>query len=103
MNEAQVRAHQMEEELARLGLNERMIAALMDATEGLRVRNTTYRSATLVSEAVASRDLAQLASAGLLIARGEKRGRYYSSGAWLERLREKTAQPIVTTDPFAQE
>lgn len=103
MNETQVRAHLMEEELSRHNLNDRMIAALMDAVDGLRVRNTTYRSATQVSEAVASRDLSQLAAAGLLIAQGEKRGRFYTSGAWLNQLRERTVVPIVTTDPFAQE
>jgi Fic family protein len=103
MKEAQLRAHLFEEELARLRLNDRMIAALMDAVEGLRVRNTTYRSATLLSEAAASRDLAQLASAGLLVAQGEKRGRYYTAGLWLSRIREQTAQVPTVTDPFEQE
>jgi Fic family protein len=103
MKEAQLRAHLFEEELERLQLNERMIAALMDAIEGLRVRNTTYRSATQLSEAAASRDLAQLASAGLLVARGEKRGRFYTAGEWLSRIRDQTAQAPAVTDPFEQE
>jgi Fic family protein len=103
MKEAQLRAHLIEEELERRHMNERMIAALMDAAGGFRVRNTTYRSATQVNEAVASRDLSQLATAGLLVAQGEKRGRFYTAGEWLTRIRDQTAQPPVVADPFEQE
>ncbi|EQD60650.1 filamentation induced by cAMP protein Fic, partial [mine drainage metagenome] len=60
----------LEEEVKRRGLNERTVAALLDAAYGYRVRNTSYRKAVDVSDAVSSRDLGALANAGLLVAHG---------------------------------
>ncbi len=89
-----------ESEIKKRGLQERMILALHDAAFGFRVRNTTYRKAAEVSDAVASRDLGQLAAAGLLTALGEKRGRYYVAGEWLNRLRAETRLTRIASDPF---
>ena len=58
------------QEIERRGLQERLTAALLDAAYGYRVRNTTYRKATGVSEGVASRDFAALVSAGFWSRRG---------------------------------
>jgi hypothetical protein len=77
--------------------------ALHDAAFGYRVRNTTYRKAADVSDAVASRDLAQLVAAGLLIAHGEKRGRFYMAGDWLHKVRAETRLTKVASDPFTGE
>jgi hypothetical protein len=85
------------------GLQERMILALHDAAFGYRVRNTTYRKAAEVSDAVASRDLGQLVAAGFLVAQGEKRGRIYVAGEWLKKLRADTRMLKVSSNPFTGE
>jgi len=90
----------LEAEVQRLGLHERTIAALLDAAYGYRVRNATYRKAADVSEAVAGRDLGALAGAGLLTTQGEKRGRYYLAGDWVQQQRAQTDLPTIQTDPF---
>jgi len=85
------------------GLHERTTAALLDAAYGYRVRNTSYRKAVEVSDGVASRDLATLVTSGLLVARGEKRGRYYEASDALKQLRSVHDLPRVQTDPFSGE
>jgi Fic family protein len=94
---------ELEAEITRRGLLERMVLALHDAAFGYRVRNTTYRKAADVSDAVASRDLAQLVAAGLLVAQGEKRGRFYVAGEWLHKVRAETRLTKVASDPFTGE
>ena len=87
-------------------LPERLIPLLFNVALGLRGRNATYRAAAEVdlTEATASRDLRAAAEAGLLIAHGERRGRYYTAS---ERLRKALAgiregRPAEDdTDPFA--
>lgn len=94
---------ELETEVSRRGLLERMTLALHDAAYGYRVRNATYRKVAEVSDAVASRDLAQLVAAGLLVAHGEKRGRLYVAGEWLRKLRADTRLTTVARDPFTGE
>ena len=94
---------ELEAEMTKRGMQERMVAALYDAACGHRVRNATYRIAADVSDAIASRDLGALVNAGLLEARGEKRGRHYAASAWLQQLRHETRMPKITTDPFTGE
>lgn len=91
---------ELELEIKRRGLQERMVLALHDAAFGFRVRNTIYRKAAEVSDAVASRDLGQLVTAGLLVARGGKRGRFYLAGEWLKKVRADTRLVKVASDPF---
>ena len=76
----------------RFGLPERAILALADAAMGHKVRNATYRNLAEISNDVASRDLKLLVDAGLLVARGERRGRYYVAAAPLIELRERTRE-----------
>ena len=71
-------------ELARRGgAPDRSVGALFDAAMGFRLRNATYRAVIEasegenISEQTASRDLKTLVNAGLLVAVGEKRGRFY--------------------------
>jgi DNA-binding transcriptional ArsR family regulator len=54
-----------------------MVGVLAEAALKFRGRNATYRKTADISENLASRDLKALTDQGLLIAKGERRGRYY--------------------------
>jgi len=90
----------LEQEVQQLGINDRTVMALLNAAYGYRVRNPDYRNAADVSETVATRDLTALVTAGLLVAHGEKRGRFYEAGQRVKELRAATDQPRVQTDPY---
>lgn len=75
------------------GIHERTITVLWDAAMRYRVRNATYRASLEdtdeeMTEQVASRDLRILVEAELLIARGERRGRYYVASPELAAIRQ---------------
>jgi Fic family protein len=70
----------------RHGLPDRSITPLIDSFLGRRLRNPYYREQADVSEQVATNDLVKLVKAGLLVANGEKRGRYYTRGKIIEDL-----------------
>lgn len=98
------------EELARRhGLPERSMVALFDAAQGLRIRNSTYRAGLSdagddVTLQTATRDLGELVKAGLLVARGQARGRHYVAAPALVSVRRSivTARsPRDDSDPFA--
>jgi Fic family protein len=91
---------ELEAEIARRGLPERVIFAMADAAIGLRIRNSTYRSAAEVTDQVASRDLKLLVDQKLLIPDGERRGRTYKAAEVLRLIRERTREPRVVEDPF---
>ncbi|MGH9891490.1 MAG: Fic family protein, partial [bacterium] len=91
---------EIEFETQRRGLPERCISALHDAALGFRVRNATYRGPAGISQQTASTDLTDLARTGLLIAHGEKRGRYYLRGEILTTLRAKTRSKVPIKNPF---
>jgi Fic family protein len=86
----------------------RAVGPLYDAANGLRIRNTTYRSSVRaaegidISEQTASRDLRALAESGLLAPRGERRGRTYTAGPRLQGLarRVREAHRGQIEDPF---
>ncbi len=88
---------------------ERATAVLFDAALGLRIRNATYRALAQqlgdeISEQTASRDLRRLVEAELLVAHGEKRGRYYSGSRRLADIRQaivRARDPRDDSDPFA--
>lgn len=92
-----------------LGLPERSVMALFDAVVGLRVRNATYRAyfadgPDAITEATATRDLQKLVAAGLLEARGERRGRHYVARPGLVAIRQRVVEaraPRDDRDPFA--
>lgn len=82
-------------------LPDRIDAALLDAVIGLRVTRPSYVKQTSVDERTGTRDLAAALNAGLLEARGERRGRYYVAGTPLQALRahrRETRKPLV--DPY---
>jgi Fic family protein len=100
---------ELERLVARIGLPERTVYALFDAGQGLRVRNSTYRAPLIdtsdeITEQTASRDLAELVSAGLLVPRGKGRGRHYAAGEPVASLRRRLVadrDPRDDSDPFA--
>ncbi|MFM8598300.1 MAG: Fic family protein [Mycobacterium sp.] len=101
---------ELERLVARYRLPERTLEALFDASSGLRVRRAVYRAIlenqgdNAVSEQTATRDLQNLTSHGLLVAHGERRGRYYTAGPELAAIRErviKDRDPRDESDPFA--
>lgn len=87
----------------------RSVAALFDATLGLRIRNASYRSILAgweegISNQVATNDLRAMVKAGLLEQKGNKRGTYYIGAEPLQGLRDKYLQgrqEIDTTDLFS--
>ena len=93
----------LDTEVKRHGLPDRMVGALVNAAFGLRIKNTNYRIAADVSENVASRDLKELVDSGLLVASGEKRGRYYEASTPIRSIRERCREPKENIDPFVHE
>lgn len=91
----------IERERTRLGLPERVETVLVMAAMGRRVRNASYRIAAEISEQQASRDLKALTDMGLLVAKGEKRGRTYSGSERLLSIRNALREPRVDEDPFS--
>jgi len=91
------------------GLIDRCLVGLFDAAMGMRVRNSTYRAAheemgEAINEATATRDLRRMLDAGLVHARGERRGRYYVAAEPLRETRKEVIarrDPHMFSDPFA--
>lgn len=92
----------LEGEAKRRKIHERVVVALADAALGLRVKNPTYRNQAEVSNQVAKYDLKRLADEGLLIPKGEKKGRYYLAGPVLVELRKQTRSAETVNDPFTE-
>lgn len=86
---------ELEAELARHKLNERMINALYEAAVGLTVKASRYRELADVSALVASRDLAALVREGLLTPIGERRGRTYVASESLRAIRQRTREERI--------
>ena len=91
------------------GLPERAEAALFDATIGLRVRNSSYRTylrrgwGEEISHALATSDLRSMVNAGLLQAHGRNRGADYMAAAPLIEIRAAargTRRPIDASRLF---
>jgi Fic family protein len=94
--------NELETEITRRGLPERTIFALADGAIGLPVRSARYRLVSEASMQLASRDFATLVREGLLVPRGEKRGRVYYASEYLTAIRDKTREPRpALEDPFA--
>ena len=103
-NEAERRWDLLEQVALQRRLPERSVGALWDAALGFRVRNATYREFAELGIAAAGRDLKGLSDAGLLVAQGQARGRYYVASNALRTLEESIRRdrtPIP--DPFEQD
>jgi Fic family protein len=85
------------------GLNERCALGLLEASMGMRVRRASYTVSTDVSENTASRDLKAMSDAGLLISKGEKRGRYYEASLEVKKIRFENKLNKEDYDPFSFE
>lgn len=92
------------------GLPERCASGLMDAAYGLRIRRKSYRRSVEtvtgdeISDLTASRDLKAMVDSELLLAVGERRGRYYVAGGDVTALRGRVRAeraPKVADDPFS--
>ena len=94
---------ELESEVSRRQLPDRVLFALADAAVGFKVRNATYRRAAELSNQLASRDLGMLVRQELLTPRGERKGRYYLAAAAVQQTRHRTREPKVVRDPFEDE
>lgn len=90
-------------------LPDRCTVGLSDAALGLRLRRNSYLSAVEsstgeeISELTATRDLQAMVRAGLLVPRGETRGRYYVGSPPIIEVREAIRAgrpPRDEYDPF---
>jgi len=86
---------EIESELHKRKLPDRMIFAVYDATMGMRVKSARYRVHAELSAQVASRDLGILVREGLLVPQGKKRGTYYVRSAFLRDLRDRLREPKI--------
>lgn len=93
---------QLEAEIRRRKLPERVIYALGDAVQGYRVTNPRYRKIAEVSENLASRDLTLLVNQKLLIPRGERRGRYYERAPFIANILQRVQEAGPIPDPFEE-
>ena len=82
-------------------LPERTTDAMFDAVLRYRVRRATYLKHAQVTEQTATRDLAALASAGIIEPRGTGRGRYYVAGQALRQIQEdRRSRRRPLRDPY---
>jgi Fic family protein len=84
------------------GLPERVVEALYSASVGLRVRRPAYESDAQIEGATAQRDLKAMVDKGLLVARGQTRGRYYLGSEELRAIytRIRREQPRHLHNPY---
>jgi Fic family protein len=88
------------EEVQRLKLMDRMSWAVADASIGIKVRNSAYRNQVNISNESASKDLRTLVQRGLLVPKGERKGRYYEAADHIKKLAEAAYIPRKYRDPF---
>ena len=75
--------------------------AMFDAVLGYRMWRGSYMKHAGVTEQTATRDLAALASGGLLAPRGNGRGRHYVAGDLLRGIQERRrADRAPLRDPY---
>jgi hypothetical protein len=90
-----------DEVISEFGLPERVADELFDAALGYRIRRSTYVRRAEIEQRTATRDLARLTEAGLLLPVGETKGRHYVMGerlVGLQRAVLETRPPL--TDPY---
>lgn len=93
---------EIEREVARRGLPERMISALAEAAIGGRLGSPEYRTAAGVPARVANRDLKRLVDEGLLVAANDKQGPCYLAADPVKAIQAQTRSPHAPdSDPFA--
>lgn len=88
----------LEAELHRHKLDDRMLSAVYEAAIGIRVRSSRYRVQADISMQVASRDLRILVESGFLLPKGEKRGRFYTATPRLIEIRDRNREPKIPAE-----
>ncbi len=88
------------EEVQKQKLMERMAFAVADASIGIKVRNSAYRNQVAISNESASKDLRTLVEKGLLVPKGERKGRYYEAAEYIKKLAHDAWIPRNDRDPF---
>ncbi len=91
----------VEREVQHRRIPDRMVLAVVDAANGFRVRNSTYRTAADITEQLASNDLGVLVREGLLEPKGAKRGRYYVASPLVMEMRKASREDGQVGDPYA--
>ncbi|MFB9408417.1 Fic family protein [Dactylosporangium matsuzakiense] len=92
---------ELDKVVAATRLHERTQYALYPAALGLKVRRAVYEKDAEVEVGSANRDLRMMVNAGLLVAHGETRARYYMATDRLRELRRAVIQerhPLI--DPY---
>jgi Fic family protein len=92
---------ELDQIVAEHGFPDRVIDAMFDAVLGYRVRRAIYIKRAEVTDQTATRDLAALASEGILMARGNGRGRFYTAGEPIKKIQKRRRarrQPLQ--DPY---
>jgi ATP-dependent DNA helicase RecG len=69
-----------QEQLRKMGLNERQVKAVLYVVENGRITNADHQRISNTSERTALRDLDELGSKNILKKIGEKKGTYYELG-----------------------
>lgn len=90
----------IERVLEEAGKNPRMALPLFDAALGTSLTNARYQSEAGVTSDVALRDLKTLVGAGLLDAKGERRGRRYVASDRLRAMRDDLRIRRQPRDPY---
>lgn len=88
----------------KLSLPERSVPALVHLLTGNQLNNAAYRSllaesGDTIKSLTASRDLAELEKAGLLVASGETKSRSYLLGGQLNQIASKVARKLAASAP----
>ncbi len=81
-------------------LMERTAWALADASIGIKVRNSSYRKQTNITNESASKDLRMLVEHGLLVPKGERKGRYYEAADRVKAVANAAYIRKESHDPF---
>lgn len=102
VNETQRIWSEAESEIKKRKMPDRMIYAVTDAALNLQVKNPTYRKQADVTNQVAKLDLKRLVDAGLLVPKGERRGRYYEAGDAVKDIAKRARLPRERIDPFEE-
>ena len=68
------------EQLAKLGLNDRQVKAVLFVKEKGKITNSEYQMLNEISDRTALRDIEELTEKGILIKEGEKKGTSYKLG-----------------------
>jgi len=92
---------ELEREVKRRGLPDRMVSALAEAAVGDRVTNAVYRSLAGVSSRVAASDLKRMVAENLLVVSGAARSPCYLAADAVKSTRSRTLNPYAREgDPF---